>query len=166
MPHAPDLEVFTLAGFLARREYQPPRLPGHALLHGHCHHKAVLDFDAERELLAGMGLQLELPDAGCCGLAGSFGFERDHYDISMAIGERVLLPAVRATDALVIADGFSCREQIRHGTGRHAYHAAEIIAATLEATWRASTESTSGYAEFPQNIPSPTAPPPGMQRRS
>jgi FAD/FMN-containing dehydrogenase/Fe-S oxidoreductase len=167
MPDAPDLEVFTLAGFLARREYQPPQLPGHALLHGHCHHKSVLDFDAERELLANMGLQLELPDAGCCGLAGSFGFQRDHYDISMAIGERVLLPAVRETDALLIADGFSCREQIRHGAGRHAYHAAEIIAATLEArTWLQSTASTSGYAGFPQSVPSPTAPRPGMPRRS
>jgi Fe-S oxidoreductase len=167
MPHHPDLEVFTLGSFLARREYQPPRLEARALVHGHCHHKAVLDFDAERHLLEGMGLQLELPDSGCCGLAGSFGFEKEHYDISMAIGERALLPAVRATDALLIADGFSCREQIRHGAGRHAYHAAEIIAATLEArTWLESTGSTYGYAEFPQSIPSPTAPPPGMPRRS
>jgi FAD/FMN-containing dehydrogenase/Fe-S oxidoreductase len=167
MPHHPDLEVFTLAGFLARREYQPPHLAARALLHGHCHHKSVLDFDAERALLANMGLTLDTPDSGCCGLAGSFGFEKDHYDISMAVGERVLLPAVRASSDLVIADGFSCREQIRHGTGRHAYHAAEIIAATLEATaWQRSTASTYGYAEFPQSIPSPTAPPPGMPRRS
>jgi Fe-S oxidoreductase len=167
MSHHPDLEVFTLAGFLARREYQPPHLPARALLHGHCHHKSVLDFDAERALLANMGLTLDTPDSGCCGLAGSFGFEKDHYEISMAVGERVLLPAVRASSDLVIADGFSCREQIRHGTGRHAYHAAEIIAATLEATaWQRSTASTYGYAEFPQSIPSPTAPPPGMPRRS
>jgi Fe-S oxidoreductase len=158
----------TLAAFLRDRDYRPPPLAAKALLHGHCHHKAVLDFGAERQLLSAMHVDVHEPDSGCCGLAGSFGFEREHYDISMAIGERALLPAVRATDALLIADGFSCREQIRHGTGRHAYHAAEIIAATLEArTWlEESTGSTYGYAEFPQSIPSPTAPPPGMPRRS
>lgn len=80
-----------------------------------------------------MHLDLELPETGCCGLAGSFGYEREHYDISMAIGERVLLPAVRseAPNTLVVADGFSCREQIHHGTGRTALHLAEVVARAL-----------------------------------
>jgi Fe-S oxidoreductase len=93
----------------------------------------VLDFDAERELLAAMHVDLQVPDSGCCGLAGSFGYEADHYDISMAIGERVLLPAVRdaARDALIVADGFSCREQIEHGTAKHAQHVAEVIALAI-----------------------------------
>jgi FAD/FMN-containing dehydrogenase/Fe-S oxidoreductase len=139
-PHEPRAHklansMHTLAGFLRARDYQPPAVSGRALLHGHCHHKSVLDFDNERELLSAMSLDVDVPDSGCCGLAGSFGFEREHYDISMAIGERVLLPAVRATasDALLVADGFSCREQIRHGTGRTALHVAEVLAMALNA---------------------------------
>ncbi|MGH9585368.1 MAG: hypothetical protein ACRD3F_00330 [Acidobacteriaceae bacterium] len=80
-----------------------------------------------------MGLDAELLDSGCCGLAGSFGFEENHYDISMKIGERVLLPRVRGAepDTLVITDGFSCREQIMHGTPRRALHVAEVIRMAL-----------------------------------
>lgn len=76
-----------------------------------------------------MGLDAELLDSGCCGLAGSFGYEAGHHDISMKIGERTLLPKVRSVerDTLVITDGFSCREQIMHGTPRHAMHLAEVI---------------------------------------
>jgi Fe-S oxidoreductase len=80
-------------------------------------------------LLTRLGVDFETLDAGCCGLAGSFGYEADHYDISMQIGERVLLPAVRESspDTLVVADGFSCREQIAHATGRRALHLAEVL---------------------------------------
>ncbi|NVB82121.1 MAG: FAD-binding oxidoreductase [Kofleriaceae bacterium] len=134
-PRAKQLadQTYTLAGFLRERHYEPPVLSRHGVLHGHCHHKAVLDFDAERELLEAMQLDLDQPDAGCCGLAGSFGFEAEHYDISMAIGEYALLPAIRdeSDDTLVIADGFSCREQIVHGTGRQAMHTAEVIALAI-----------------------------------
>ena len=130
--HQLAVQVTTLPELLVADRYRPPELHARALAHGHCHHKSVLDYDAEQQLLRAMGLELESPDSGCCGLAGSFGYEREHYDISMAIGERVLLPAVRELPAdLVIADGFSCREQILHGTGRHAYHVAELIAVTL-----------------------------------
>ncbi|MDX1532351.1 MAG: heterodisulfide reductase-related iron-sulfur binding cluster, partial [Rhodothermales bacterium] len=85
-----------------------------ALLHGHCHQKAVLDFDADRRLFDRLGMDVHVPDSGCCGMAGPFGFEREHYDVSVACAERVLLPAVRARDAgtMVVTDGFSCREQI------------------------------------------------------
>ena len=80
-----------------------------------------------------MHADVRAPDSGCCGLAGGFGYEAQHYAVAMAIGERVLLPAVRATplDTLVVADGFSCREQIRHGTGRAALHVAELVALAL-----------------------------------
>src|SRR5690606_13714947 len=78
----------TLPELLLERGYEPPRRHARALVHGHCHDKAVLGFDAERRLLERMGLELELPDAGCCGLAGAFGFEAEHYAISMQIGER------------------------------------------------------------------------------
>ena len=81
-----------------------------------------------------MGLDLDLPDAGCCGMAGAFGFEKAHYDVSIACGERVLLPAVRAAarDTLLIADGFSCREQIRQTTDRVALHTAQVMKMALE----------------------------------
>jgi Fe-S oxidoreductase len=86
--------------------------------------------------LSRAGLELESPDSGCCGLAGSFGYEADHYDLSMQIGERVLLPAVRDAppDVLVVADGFSCREQIAHATGRRALHLAEVLQLALRAS--------------------------------
>ncbi len=91
---------------------------------------------ADRALLSRVGVDAELLDSGCCGLAGNFGFERGHYDVSMACAERVLLPAVRATgsDTLVVADGFSCRLQIEHGAGRRALHTAQVVGAALPAT--------------------------------
>ena len=83
----------------------------------------------EESLLKKMGAQVSAPDAGCCGMAGPFGFEAHKFDVSMAIGERVLLPAVRnaPADTLVVSDGFSCREQIAQATGRKALHLAEVI---------------------------------------
>ncbi len=80
-------------------------------------------------MLRSTGADLETLDAGCCGMAGSFGFEADHYDVSMKVGELVLLPAIRASppDTLVVADGFSCREQIAHATGRRVVHLAEAL---------------------------------------
>ncbi len=93
---------------------------GTAMIHGHCHQKALLGMESEVRTLKQLGFDVQLLDAGCCGLAGSFGYEADHYDVSMACGERVLFPAVRAADrrTVVVADGYSCREQITHGTGR------------------------------------------------
>jgi Fe-S oxidoreductase len=99
------------------------------LLHGHCHHKALMTLTDEEALLRSMGVELNSPDSGCCGMAGSFGFERDKYQMSRAIGERVLLPAVReaAPETLIVSDGFSCREQIAQLAGRRAFHLAEIL---------------------------------------
>lgn len=102
------------------------------VLHGHCHQKALV---GAQDTLAMLGTIPESSvrqiDSGCCGMAGSFGYE--HYDLSMAIGERVLFPAVRAAPgAVVIAPGFSCRQQIAHGTARAAVHPVQLLAAQLE----------------------------------
>ena len=89
---------------------------------------------AEKELLQAMGLECDFPDTGCCGMAGSFGFEDGaHYDVSIKCGERVLLPAVRnaSKETLIIADGFSCREQIAQATDRHALHLAQVVQMAL-----------------------------------
>ena len=107
-------QTFVLSEFLQTQAqgYEPGRLPGRtAVLQGHCHHKSVLKFAHEETLLRRMGLAVQSLDSGCCGMAGPFGFERKNFEISQALGERVLLPAVRAAadDTLVIADGFSCR---------------------------------------------------------
>jgi Fe-S oxidoreductase len=119
---------------LATPDWRPPRLVRKAVLHSHCHHKALFDVQAERRMLESMGLQLEKPAVGCCGHAGSFGYEAEHHRVSMQIGELVLLPAVRqaSPDHLIIADGFSCRQQIQHGTGRWAMHPVEVMALALE----------------------------------
>lgn len=108
----------------------PPPKP--AVVQRHCHQYAVLGFDADADLMRRVGIAADVLDAGCCGLAGNFGYE--HYDTAMAVGELAVLPAVRAAaaDALVIADGFSCRLQIAHATGRHPIHLAEALAAILD----------------------------------
>jgi Fe-S oxidoreductase len=105
---------------------------GRILFHGHCHQKALAGTRATVELLSRVGEVVEL-DAGCCGMAGSFGFEAEHYELSMQIGESRLFPAVRAEDAatLVAATGVSCRQQIKHGTGREARHPVQIAREAL-----------------------------------
>jgi Fe-S oxidoreductase len=122
--------TFTFAEFLTRSDWQPPQVDTDALVQTHCHQHAVLGFDADRALMAKAGINAVVPDSGCCGLAGNFGFERGHYEVSRAVGERVLLPAVRAAapDTAIVADGLSCRTQIAHGTPRRAVHLAELLA--------------------------------------
>jgi Fe-S oxidoreductase len=113
--------------------WKPPKVGGKALVHVHCHHKSVIGANQEMDLLKQMGIEVSEPEKGCCGLAGSFGFEAGHYDVSMAIGEQRLLPAVRAAggDERLIANGFSCQTQIAQGAGRMPQHLAEVIAAAL-----------------------------------
>src|SRR5256885_7461877 len=123
-------QTFHLSEFLAQHGYEPPALQGKALLHGHCHHKATGGTSAEKELLEKMGLEVEELDSGCCGMAGGWGYEPGHYEVSMACGERVLLPKVRdaSPETLIVSDGFSCRSQIEQGdTGRRGMHVAEVI---------------------------------------
>ncbi len=129
-------QTFLLSEFLAEKapDYKPPELHRKAVVHAHCHHKAVLKRDPERDLLDAMGLECERPDTGCCGMAGAFGFEKEHYDVSIAVGERVLLPTVRKTDdtTLIVADGFSCREQVSQTTGRQALHPAQVMKMAID----------------------------------
>jgi len=130
-------QTFLLSEFLEKKaaHYALPKLQGRALVHGHCHHKSVMKMTAEESVLRKLGLDFHAPAAGCCGMAGSFGFEHHRYDISVAIGELELLPAVRkaSPETLIIADGFSCREQIAQCADRHALHLAEVIQMALRA---------------------------------
>ena len=100
------------------------------LYHGHCHQKAEVGTGATVALLSRIpGVQVVEVDAGCCGMAGSFGFEAEHYDVSMAVGGDRLFPSIRAepSDTVVAATGVSCRQQIEHGTARHAMHPVELL---------------------------------------
>jgi len=128
-------QTFTLAEFLEKHSsFAAPPFRKKAIIHGHCHHKAIMRMKSEQSLYEKIGLQYQVLDSGCCGMAGSFGFENDKYKISVDIGERVLLPAVRRADnsTLVVADGFSCREQIAQLTDRNALHTAELLSLAMQ----------------------------------
>ena len=129
-------QTFLLSEFLEKhaKNFELPRLERKALLHGHCHHKSIMKMTDQEAVLRRMGIDFYAPAPGCCGMAGSFGFDKGNYDVSLAIGELELLPAVRkaSPEWLIIADGFSCREQIAQGTHRHALHLAEIIQMALQ----------------------------------
>jgi FAD/FMN-containing dehydrogenase/Fe-S oxidoreductase len=154
--HALSKQVFLLSEFLEQHaaDFPIPKLARKALIHGHCHHKAIMKMSAEEAVLHRMGIDFTAPAPGCCGMAGAFGFEREKYGVSRAIGELELLPAVRQapTDWLIVADGFSCREQIAQETDRRALHLAEVLQMAL----RESTESPEGIPLFdaaPRNYP-------------
>jgi Fe-S oxidoreductase len=125
-------QTFTLGEFLARcaPDWEMPRLERKALVHFHCHQRAASDTDCDQSVLDRLGLDYEILDDGCCGLAGSFGYERgEHYEVSMKAGEQKLLPVVRdaSQHTLLLTDGFSCRSQIEHGSERSALHLAQVI---------------------------------------
>jgi Fe-S oxidoreductase len=128
--------TFTLSEFLDKKlpGYVPPKVQRKAIVQGHCHHKAVMRFKEEETLMSKMELDADVLESGCCGMAGSFGYEKDKYEVSVACGERVLLPEVRKAglSTIVMADGFSCKEQIAQETNRHALHLAEVLKLGLE----------------------------------
>ncbi|MEV6931500.1 FAD-linked oxidase C-terminal domain-containing protein [Dactylosporangium sp. NPDC051485] len=130
-------QTFTLAELLHEHSpgWRPPQVHRRALIQTHCHQHAVLGFDADQALLRKAGVEAEVLDSGCCGLAGNFGFEDGHYEVSEACAERVLLPAVRDAGPhdVVLADGFSCRMQIDQSAvgGRRGMHLAELLRAGL-----------------------------------
>ncbi|MDH4174136.1 MAG: heterodisulfide reductase-related iron-sulfur binding cluster, partial [Betaproteobacteria bacterium] len=126
--------VHSLAGFLEARGYAPQRAFGRALLQAQCHQKALWGTAAEVKLLRATGMEVEAPDTGCCGMAGSFGLKAAHEAASRRIAELALLPRLRAAppDAVVVADGFSCREQIEGLSGRSTQHLAEVLAGALK----------------------------------
>jgi FAD/FMN-containing dehydrogenase/Fe-S oxidoreductase len=124
--------TFLLSEFLAKHApgYEPPGLKREAIVHGHCHHKSIMKMDDEKKLLEKMGVKFRQPEEGCCGMAGAFGYEEgEHYEVGRRVGEKALLPAVREAreEELIIADGFSCREQVHQGSDRHAMHLAEVM---------------------------------------
>ncbi|HEY9243725.1 MAG TPA: FAD-linked oxidase C-terminal domain-containing protein [Streptosporangiaceae bacterium] len=135
-PHDDDADrlarnSYHFAEFFTTFGIEPPKLAGQALLWGHCHHRATGGLDPDQKLLEQMGLSVQNLDGGCCGLAGSWGFESGKYQISMDCGEQALLPAVRqaSPETLVVANGFSCKTQIADaGTGRQALHAGQVMA--------------------------------------
>ena len=124
--------TFLVGEFLAKNgdADKLPELRGKVLMHAHCHHKAIVKkAEHEQELLRKMGAELHQVSSGCCGMAGSFGFEKDKYDVSVQVGEHALLPAVRKAEVstVIMADGFSCREQVSQLTNRHPLHLAEVV---------------------------------------
>ncbi len=139
-------QTVTLAEFFKKfaPDYHPPKLARKALVHGHCHHKAIMKVECDAELFEKLGLDFEVLDSGCCGMAGAFGYEKDHYDVSIGCGERVLLPKVRSApkDTLIITDGFSCREQIHQTTDRQALHLAQVLLMAIN----------EGKRRLPQNV--------------
>ncbi|MGC2770983.1 MAG: FAD-linked oxidase C-terminal domain-containing protein, partial [Candidatus Sulfotelmatobacter sp.] len=149
--HALSRQTFLLSEFLEThaKDFPLPRLDRKALLHGHCHHKSLMKMTAEESVLHRVGIDFQSPAPGCCGMAGSFGFEPDKYDLSIAIGELELLPAVRRApdNWLIIADGFSCREQIAQGTPRRALHLAEVLQMALTTAVDPSMPDSYPYPE-------------------
>ncbi|WP_114811030.1 FAD-binding and (Fe-S)-binding domain-containing protein [Paraburkholderia kururiensis] len=126
-------QTFLFSDFVARADFQWPRLEADVVVHGHCHQKAVFGMKGETALLDKLGVRWSLLDAGCCGMAGAFGFNAEHYALSMKIGEQKLLPSVRdaAPETIVVTNGFSCREQIQQGAGRHTLHIAQLAERAL-----------------------------------
>jgi Fe-S oxidoreductase len=145
-------QTMTLSEFLRqyRPNWRPPRVDRKAVVHGHCHHKAVMGFTAESEVLGQAVRDVEILDSGCCGMAGSFGFKREQYEISQQIGELVVLPAVRRASGqdIIVADGFSCRQQIAQGTSRRALHTAEVLHLALQEEAQRSAPGTHPEAQY------------------
>ncbi|HEY0359576.1 MAG TPA: FAD-binding and (Fe-S)-binding domain-containing protein [Mycobacteriales bacterium] len=132
--------VVTLAEALERYapDWQPPAIDRPAVGQVHCHQSSVLGYDADRRLMARAGIDTAEMQQSCCGLAGNFGFEKGHFDVSQAAGERLLLPAIEGApdDAVLLADGYSCRTQVQQLAGRRPQHLVEALAAALDATSR------------------------------
>ena len=141
LPNDPDVQLvadnsYTFEEFMAKLadegkvNIQFTNAQRNILLHGHCHQKALVGTKPSHTTLTlPQNYQVNEVDSGCCGMAGSFGYEAEHYDISIQMAERRLLPAVRDADddTIIVASGVSCRQQIKHGTGKQALHPAEVI---------------------------------------
>ena len=112
-----------------------PSPPAEVLMHGHCHQKAFVGTEPMVSFVEKTGAKVQVVDSGCCGMAGAFGYEVEHYEISRGMAEHRLLPAIReaASDTVIVAGGISCRQQIEHGTGRRALHPAEVLRQAMTA---------------------------------
>ncbi|QCP53620.1 FAD-binding oxidoreductase [Trinickia violacea] len=127
-------QTFLFSDFVARADFEWPQLDADVVVHGHCHQKSLFGMKGETALLDKLGVRWTLLDTGCCGMAGSFGFNADHYALSMKIAEDTLLPLVRraSADTIVVTNGFSCREQIQQGAGRQPIHVAQLALQALQ----------------------------------
>ncbi|MDQ2791370.1 MAG: FAD-binding protein [Actinomycetota bacterium] len=168
LPHDDDARrlarnVYHFAEFFTTFDIEVPPLHRDALVWGHCHHRATGGMAPEHELLKRMGMTVQPLQGGCCGLAGSWGFENGKYDISLQCGEQALLPAVRSADldTVIVADGFSCKTQIEQaGTGRGALHVAQVMKLARE-------HGPDGHrGEFPEHAYNHLRPSPGTRRRT
>ena len=155
LPNSPDVELiasqsFMIDEFLARELQRGAQLPWkaeagpHVLFHGHCHQKALIGVGPTLQVLRAAGCTVEESGAGCCGMAGSFGYETEHYEISRKIGAERLFPkvAAQAPDTVIAVAGVSCREQIAHFTGRRPVHVVEVLASRLEPAVQSAAEPT------------------------
>jgi Fe-S oxidoreductase len=143
-------QVFLLSEFLEKKVdgYGPPKLSRKVYVHGHCHHKSIMKMDDEAALLKKMGVDYQEIESGCCGMAGAFGYETgSHYEVSIACGERALLPAVRNAerDAVIVSDGFSCREQIEQTTERRGLHLSQVLQMAID-----ESNGSAARREFPE----------------
>ncbi len=144
-------QTYTLAEFLEEKveNYKPPQLKRNAVVQGHCHQKAIMKMKCEEKIFQDMGMDYKILDSGCCGMAGYFGYEKGaQYDVSVKAGERMLLPIVRSADkkTIIIADGFSCREQIEQLTGRKGLHTAQVLQMALHE----NGESENSAVDYPE----------------
>jgi FAD/FMN-containing dehydrogenase/Fe-S oxidoreductase len=146
-------QTFLFADFVVREPFDWPQLNAEVVVHGHCHQKALFGMQGDTALLERLGVKWKLLDTGCCGMAGSFGFNAEHRALSEKIGEDKLFPAIRsaAADTIVLTNGFSCREQIEQGTGRHALHIAQLAQRALAA--RTVTPTASKTAAVASSAP-------------
>ncbi|CAM2170739.1 FAD-binding oxidoreductase [Paraburkholderia sacchari] len=142
-------QSFLFSDFVAQARFAWPELDADVMVHGHCHQKSLFGMNGETALLNQLGVRWTLLDTGCCGMAGSFGFNANHYELSMKIGEDTLLPLVRNAprETLIVTNGFSCREQIEQGAGRHTLHIAELALRSLEQGQSNQTSRVSECAE-------------------
>jgi Fe-S oxidoreductase len=152
LPHDEDAkrlskQTYSFVEFLTERlDWQPPKLDAQAVVQGHCHHRAAeKDMEHDRALLDRLGLEYEILDTGCCGMAGSFGYHAgEHYDVSVKVAEHSLLPKLKEVgeSTLVIADGFSCRSQIEQLDGHQPLHVAQVVQRALRESGRTGAEKT------------------------
>jgi Fe-S oxidoreductase len=141
MPHDEDANrltknTLTLGEFLVQEaeDFEFPQLARKVLVHPHCQGKAIVGMAGEQQLMEKLGADYEILDTACCGLAGSFGFEDEHYDLSMQVGEHKFYPTMRNAekDTILAADGFSCKTQLEHGTDRGALHISQVIKMAMD----------------------------------
>jgi Fe-S oxidoreductase len=150
-------QAFTLAEFLEKvaSGYSPPNLRRQLMVHGHCHQKAIAGMEHETNLLKKMGANVNVFDSGCCGMAGSFGFEENKFEVSRKVFEHELKARVEGAprDSILIADGFSCKTQIEQNTNREALHLAQVVKMAMDEQESARRDGSGqrSYAELCRN---------------